>query len=67
MLKIPFHTGVNVWDRETTKLELKDGKIVKPKVRIGNAIEPKVLIEDHHDVYIDLVPFDENQDLIRSN
>ena len=67
MLKNPFYAGVYVWGRETTKLEYIDGKIVKRKARMSDARESKVFIEDHHDGYIDLETFDENQDLIRSN
>ena len=67
MLKNPFYAGVYVWGRETTKLEYKDGKIVKRKVKMSDARESKVFIEDHHDGYIALEAFDENQDLIRSN
>lgn len=67
MLKNPFYAGVYVWGRETTKLEYKDSRIVKRKVRNSNARESKVFIEDHHEGYIDLETFDENQDLIRSN
>lgn len=67
MLKNPFYAGVYVWGRETTKLEYKDGKIVKRKVKFSDARESKVFIEDHHDGYISLEAFDENQDLIRSN
>jgi len=67
MLKNPFYAGVYVWGRETTKLEYKDGKIVKRKARMSDARESKVFIEDHHDGYIALESFDANQDLIRSN
>jgi DNA invertase Pin-like site-specific DNA recombinase len=67
MLKNPFYAGVYVWGRETTKLEYIDGKIVKRKAKMSDARESKVFIEDHHDGYIDLETFDENQDLIRSN
>jgi DNA invertase Pin-like site-specific DNA recombinase len=67
MLKNPFYAGVYVWGRETTKLEYKDGKIVKRKARMSDARESKVFIEDHHDGYIALEAFDANQDLIRSN
>jgi hypothetical protein len=67
MLKNPFYAGVYVWGRETTKLEYKDGKIVKRKVKMSDARESKVFIEDHHDGYIALDTFDANQDLIRSN
>jgi DNA invertase Pin-like site-specific DNA recombinase len=67
VLKNPFYAGVYVWGRETTKLEYKHGKIVKRKAKISNARESKVFIEDHHDGYIDLETFEENQDIIRSN
>jgi DNA invertase Pin-like site-specific DNA recombinase len=67
MLKNPFYAGVYVWGRETTKLEYKDGKVVKRKVRVNDGREAKVFIEDHHDGYIDLETFEENQILIRSN
>ena len=67
MLKNPFYAGVYVWGRETTKLEYRDGKVVKRKVRISDVREAKVFIEDHHDGYIDLETFDENQIIIRSN
>jgi DNA invertase Pin-like site-specific DNA recombinase len=67
MLKNPFFAGVYVWGRETTKLEYKEGKIVKRKVKISDARESKVFIEDHHEGYIDLETFDENQDIITSN
>jgi hypothetical protein len=67
MLKNPFYAGVYVWGRETTKLEYIDGKIVKRKAKMSDARESKVFIEDHHDGYIDLETFDENQDLIRNN
>lgn len=67
MLKNPFYAGVYVWGRETTKLEYKDGKIVKRKVRLSDGREAKVFIEDHHDGYIDLETFDENEAIIRSN
>jgi hypothetical protein len=67
MLKNPFYAGVYVWGRETTKLEYKDGKIVKRKARMRDARESKVFIEDHHDEYIALEVLDANQDLIRSN
>jgi hypothetical protein len=67
MLKNPFYAGVYVWGRETTKMEYKDGKIVKRKVRISDARKAKVFIEDHHDGYIDIETFDENQVIIRSN
>jgi len=67
MLKNPFFAGVYVWGRETTKLEYKEGKIVKRKVKISDARESKVFIEDHHEGYIDLETFDENQIIIRSN
>ena len=67
MLKNPFYAGVYVWGRETTKLEYMDGKVVKRKVRISDVREAKVFIEDHHDGYIDLETFDENQIIIRSN
>lgn len=67
MLKNPFYAGVYVWGRETTKLEYKEGKIVKRKSKISDARESKVFIEDHHEGYIDLETFDENQDIITSN
>jgi hypothetical protein len=67
MLKNPFYAGVYVWGRETTKLEYKEGKIVKRKAKNSDARESKVFIEDHHEGYIDLATFDENQDIIRSN
>ena len=67
MLKNPFYAGVYVWGRETTKLEYKDGKVVKRKVRVNDGRKAKVFIEDHHDGYIDLETFEENQILIRSN
>ncbi len=67
MLKNPFFAGVYVWGRETTKLEYRDGKVVKRKVRLRDGREAKVFIEDHHDGYIDLETFDENQIIIRSN
>ena len=67
MLKNPFYAGVYVWGRETTKLEYQEGKVVKRKSRISDPRESKVFIEDHHEGYIDLEIFDENQDIIRSN
>jgi len=67
MLKNPFYAGVYVWGRETTKLEYRDGKVVKRKVRIKDGREAKVFIEDHHDGYIDLETFEENQIIIKSN
>jgi DNA invertase Pin-like site-specific DNA recombinase len=67
MLKNPFYAGVYVWGRETTKLEYKDGKVVKRKVRVNDGREAKVFIEDHHDGYIDLETFEQNQIIIRSN
>jgi DNA invertase Pin-like site-specific DNA recombinase len=67
MLKNPFFAGVYVWGRETTKLEYRDGKVVKRKVRLSDVREAKVFIEDHHDGYIDLGTFDENQIIIKSN
>ena len=66
MLKNPFYAGVYVWGRETTKLDYKDGKVVKRKVR-SDGRKAKVFIEDHHDGYIDLETFDENQAIISSN
>lgn len=67
MLKNPFYAGVYVWGRETAKLEYKDGKVAKRKEKISDARESKVFMEDHHEVYIDLATFDENQDIIRGN
>ena len=67
MLKNPFFAGVYVWGRETTKLEYRYGKVVKRKVRLRDGREAKVFIEDHHDGYIDLETFDDNQIIIRSN
>jgi hypothetical protein len=67
VLKNPFYAGVYVWGRETTKLEYKDDRIVKRKTRISDPRESKVFIEDHHEGYIDLKTFDENQDTISSN
>ena len=67
MLKNPFYAGVYVWGRETTKLDYRDGKVVKRKVRLSDVREAKVFIEDHHDGYIDLEAFDENQIIIKSN
>jgi hypothetical protein len=66
MLKNPFYAGVYVWGRETTKLDYKDGKVVKRKVR-NDGRKAKVFIEDHHDGYIDLDTFDENQAIINGN
>jgi DNA invertase Pin-like site-specific DNA recombinase len=67
MLKNPFYAGVYVWGRETTKLEYKDGKIIKRRKRNNNARESKVFIEDNHEGYIDLETYDENQELISRN
>ncbi len=67
LLKNPFYAGVYVWGRQTTHLEYKDGKIVKQKKTANNAREAKVFIENHHEGYIDLETYDDNQDIISNN
>jgi len=67
LLQNPFYAGVYVWGRDTTQLEYKDGKIIRRKRRIKDARQSKVFIEDHHEGYIDLETYDENQDIISSN
>ena len=48
-------------------MEYKGGKIRKKKTSHRNARDAKVFIEDHHEGYISLEIFEENQEMIRKN
>ncbi len=67
ILQNPFYAGVYVWGRENTKLAYVDGKVVKRRVRNGDAMKSKVFIENNHEGYIDLNTFKDNQSMIRKN
>jgi DNA invertase Pin-like site-specific DNA recombinase len=67
LLQNPLYAGVYAWGRESTKLHYVNGKVVKRRVRKTDATKSKVFIQDHHEGYIDLDTFMENQKIIREN
>jgi len=67
ILQNPLYAGVYVWGRNSTKLDYVDGRVVKRKVKTQRASDAKVFIPDHHEGYIDLDTYTENQQKIRKN
>lgn len=67
VLRNATYAGVYVWGENKTKKEFVDGEITTTRKRVGSARDATVFIENHHEGYIDLRTFEENQLIISRN
>lgn len=67
ILDNPLYAGVYIWGRDFTKIDYIEGRIVKRRVRRGDAKQARVFIENNHEGYIDMEAYEENQKMIRKN
>lgn len=61
------YAGVYVWGQAKNRIEFVDGEIQKARKRESDPRKANIFIENHHEGYIDLSTFDENQLIITSN
>ncbi len=67
VLQNAYYAGAYLWGRRGTRKEYIDGRIVKRLSKILKPEELRVCLKNHHEGYIDMKTFEENQEMIKKN
>lgn len=61
------YAGVYMWGRRVTEKRLEGNRIVKRTSKLVKPEDARVFIEDHHESYITLDIFKDNQEMVKNN